>query len=199
MNFTYSPKVSALQKQISAFMKEVIYPNEQNYVDQLKASADRWQSPPIMEEMKAQARTAGLWNLFLPESEFGAGLTNLEYAPLCEIMGRSVIAPEVFNCSPPDTGNMELLVRYGTDTQKSTWLHPLLNGTIRSAYAMTEPDVASSDATNINLRIEDTGNSYLINGRKWWITGAGNKNCKFFIVMGKTSRIAERHAMGRAQ
>jgi len=194
MNFTYSPKVSALQKQISAFMKEVIYPNEQNYVDQLKASADRWQSPPIMEEMKAQARTAGLWNLFLPESEFGAGLTNLEYAPLCEIMGRSVIAPEVFNCSPPDTGNMELLVRYGTDTQKSTWLHPLLNGTIRSAYAMTEPDVASSDATNINLRIEDTGNSYLINGRKWWITGAGNKNCKFFIVMGKTSRIAERHA-----
>tara|TARA_B100001123_G_scaffold163674_1_gene188584 strand:+ start:22550 stop:23758 length:1209 start_codon:yes stop_codon:yes gene_type:complete len=194
MNFTYSPRVVALQKKISAFMKEVVYPNEQNYVNQLNASIDRWQSPPLMEEMKAQARTAGLWNLFLPESEFGAGLTNLEYAPLCEIMGRSVIAPEVFNCSPPDTGNMELLVRYGTDTQKSTWLHPSLNGTIRSAYAMTEPDVASSDATNINLRIENTGGGYLINGRKWWITGAGNKNCQFFIVMGKTNPVAERHA-----
>ena len=185
MNFTYSPKVVALQKQISAFMKEVIYPNENTYVDQLKATTDRWQSPPIMADMKAQARNAGLWNLFLPDSEFGAGLTNLEYAPLCEIMGRSVIAPEVFNCSPPDTGNMELLVRYGTDTQKSTWLHPLLNGTIRSSYAMTEPDVASSDATNINLRIENTGDSYLINGRKWWITGAGNKNCEFLLLWAK--------------
>ena len=148
MDFTFSSKVDALREQLLAFMDEIVYPNEKIYVEQHGAGKNRWESPAVMTDMKRQAHAAGLWNLFLPESGTGHGLTNLEYAPLCEIMGRSPIGPEVFNCSPPDTGNMEVLVRYGTETQQSKWLTPLLNGTIRSAYAMTEPDVASSDATN---------------------------------------------------
>lgn len=186
MNFDYTDKVKALQTKLISFMEEIVYPNEILHEQQLKAASTRWSVTPIMEEMKAQARAAGLWNLFLPESEFGAGLTNLEYAPLCEIMGRSSIGPEVFNCGPPDTGNMEVLVRYGTKEQQDTWLIPLLHGEIRSCYSMTEPDVASSDATNIQTRIERKDDDYLINGRKWWSTGAGDPRCKIAIVMGKS-------------
>ena len=193
MDFAFSARVSELRERLLAFMDEVVYPNERTYSDQHTAAPNRWESPPVMEEMKRRARAAGLWNLFLPESELGGGLTNLEYAPLCEIMGRSPIAPEVFNCAAPDTGNMEVLVRYGTDAQKRRWLGPLLDGAIRSAYAMTEPDVASSDATNIRARIERDGDEYVINGRKWWTTGAGNARCEIFIVMGKTDPDAERH------
>ncbi len=193
MDFAFSARVSELRERLLAFMDEVVYPNERTYADQHAAAPNRWASPPIMEEMKGKARAAGLWNLFLPESELGGGLTNLEYAPLCEIMGRSPIAPEVFNCAAPDTGNMEVLVRYGTDAQKRRWLGPLLDGAIRSAYAMTEPDVASSDATNIRARIERDGDEYVINGRKWWITGAGSANCEVLIVMGKSDPQAERH------
>ncbi len=174
-------------------MHELVYPNERTYFAQLEAAANRWDSPPVMEEMKAKARDAGLWNLFLPETRYGAGLTNLEYAPLAEIMGRSPIAPEVFNCSAPDTGNMEVLARYGSEAQKAAWLEPLLAGTIRSAFAMTEPDVASSDATNIEARIERDGDHYVLNGRKWWISGAGDSRCRIFIFMGKTDPQAERH------
>ncbi len=174
-------------------MENVVYPNEHVYADQLAAAPDRWVSPPVMGQMQAHARDAGLWNLFLPDSDLGAGLSNLEYAPLCEIMGRSAIAPEVFNCSAPDTGNMEVLVRYGSDAQKTRWLTPLLNGEIRSAYAMTEPDVASSDATNIRCRIARDGDDYVINGRKWWISGAGDSRCELLIVMGKTDPTADRH------
>jgi acyl-CoA dehydrogenase len=173
-------------EQINDFMNTHIYPNEQVYRDQLDRQADRWQVPPILEELKAKARERGLWNLFLPESELGAGLTNLEYAPLCEIMGRSPIAPEVFNCSAPDTGNMEVLVRYGTPEQKKQWLEPLLEGKIRSAFAMTEPKVASSDATNIESEIRRDGDSYVINGHKWWTSGIGDHRCKIIIFMGKT-------------
>ena len=193
MDFAFSARVSELRERLLAFMDEVVYPNERTYADQHAAAPNRWESPRVMEEMKRQARAAGLWNLFLPESELGGGLTNLEYAPLCEVMGRSPIAPEVFNCAAPDTGNMEVLVRYGTDAQKRRWLEPLLDGAIRSAYAMTEPDVASSDATNIRARIERDGGEYVINGRKWWTTGAGNARCEIFIVMGKTDPHAERH------
>ncbi|TCJ15324.1 acyl-CoA dehydrogenase [Rubrobacter taiwanensis] len=178
-------------------MEEVVYPNEITYKKQLEAATargERWSIPPIMEEMKRQAKSAGLWNLFLPESEeYGAGLTNLEYAPLCEIMGKSPIAPEVFNCNAPDTGNMEVLVRYGTEEQKERWLKPLLEGEIRSCFAMTEPDVASSDATNIRGRIERDGDEYVINARKWWITGAGDPRCEICIFMGKTDPEAPRH------
>src|SRR5690606_33559415 len=172
---------------------EIVYPNEATFKEQHAASSDRWQTPPIMEEMKAKARAAGLWNLFLPDSERGAGLGNRDYAPLCEIMGRSPIAPEVFNCSAPDTGNMEVLERYGTEEQKRAWLEPLLEGRIRSAFAMTEPAVASSDATNIETRIERSGGDYVINGHKWWISGAGDPRCKILIVMGKTDPAAPRH------
>ena len=193
MDFEYSHKVTALRQRLLDFMDQVVYPGEETYARQ-HAEGQRWTSPPIMEEMKAQARAAGLWNLFLPESDHGAGLTNLEYAPLCEIMGRSTIGPEVFNCAAPDTGNMEVLVRYGTETQQAQWLTPLLAGEIRSAYAMTEPDVASSDATNIRARIERDGDDYVINGHKWWISGAGDSRCRVFIVMGKTDPAAERHA-----
>ena len=174
-------------------MDELIYPNESVYGEQLKIAANRWESPEIMENLKREARAANLWNLFLPDSQLGAGLTNLEYAPLCEIMGRSLIAPEAFNCSAPDTGNMEVLVRYGTDLQKQKWLTPLLEGTVRSAYAMTEPAVASSDATNICARIERDGDHYVINGRKWWASGAGDTRCNILILMGKTDPEAPKH------
>ena len=193
MDFAYSPKVEDFRARLGAFMDEVVYPNERTFFEQHEAGSDRWQVPPVMEEMKAKARAAGFWNLFLPDETYGAGLTNLEYAPLCEIMGRSAIAPEVFNCNAPDTGNMEVLARYGTEAQKEEWLIPLLEGNIRSAFAMTEPDVASSDATNIRARIERDGDDYVINGRKWWITGAGDRRCKIFIFMGKTDPDAPRH------
>jgi acyl-CoA dehydrogenase len=193
LNFDYSEKVQKLVSRIEAFMDELVYPNERVFEEQLEAADSRWTVPPIMEELKKKAREAGLWNLFLPESEYGAGLTNLEYAPLCEVMGRSPIAPEVFNCNAPDTGNMEVLVRYGTPEQKEHWLEPLLRGEIRSCFAMTEPDVASSDATNIRARIEKEGDEYVVNGRKWWSTGAGDPRCKLAIVMGKTDTLAPRH------
>ncbi|HWP46532.1 MAG TPA: acyl-CoA dehydrogenase [Candidatus Limnocylindrales bacterium] len=191
MNFDYSDKVKKLQKQLMEFMEAYIYPNERIYYEQIERN--RWQPPPILEELKAKARAEGLWNLFLPDSEYGAGLTNLEYAPLCEIMGRSPIAPEVFNCSAPDTGNMEVLVRYGTQEQKERWLKPLLAGEIRSCFAMTEPDVASSDATNIQSSIVRDGDEYVINGRKWWSSGAGDPRCKLIIFMGKTDPTAPKY------
>jgi len=186
MDFEYSAKVKALQKRVQDFMDEYIYPHEETYVTQLNTQGDRWQIPPVMEELKGKAKAAGLWNLFLPESERGAGLTNLEYAPLCEIMGRSFIAPEVFNCSAPDTGNMEVLERYGTAEHKKQWLAPLLEGKIRSCFAMTEPAVASSDATNIESSITRDGDTYVINGRKWWSSGMGDPRCKILIFMGKS-------------
>jgi acyl-CoA dehydrogenase len=185
MDFEYSPKVQALRKKVQAFMEEHVYPNQQRYREEL-ASGDRWQPISLIEELKKKARAQELWNLFLPESKRGAGLTNLEYAPLCEIMGRVAWAPEVFNCSAPDTGNMETIERYGTEEQKKEWLEPLLEGKIRSCFAMTEPRVASSDATNIESRIERRGDRYVINGRKWWSSGAPDPRCKVFIFMGKT-------------
>ncbi len=193
MDFEYSDKVRDLQRRLTAFMEEVVYPNEAVFQRQLDEGESRWQIPPVMEEMKRQARAAGLWNLFLPDSEWGAGLSNLEYAPLAEIMGRSPIGPEPFNCAAPDTGNMEVLVRYGTKEQQERWLTPLLNGEIRSCFAMTEPDVASSDATNIETRIERDGGEYVINGRKWWSSGAGDPRCRIIILMGKTDPTAPRH------
>jgi acyl-CoA dehydrogenase len=193
LNFDYSEKVKRLRAQLEAFMDELVYPNEKTYREQLDAAQNRWTVPPIAEELKKEAREARLWNLFLPDSEYGAGLTNLEYAPLCEIMGRSPIAPELFNCNAPDTGNMEVLVRYGTPEQKKRWLEPLLDGEIRSCFAMTEPDVASSDATNIRARIARDGDEYVINGRKWWATGAGDPRCRVAILMGKTDPEAPRH------
>jgi acyl-CoA dehydrogenase len=185
MDFDHSPKVKALQKKLQAFMEGHVYPNEQRYRDELN-SGGRWQPPPLIEELKRKARAEELWNLFLPDSKHGAGLSNLEYAPLCEIMGRVHWAPEVFNCSAPDTGNMEVLDRYGTEQQKREWLDPLLEGTIRSCFAMTEPGVASSDATNIEARIERRGDRYVINGRKWWSSCAPAPRCKLFVFMGKT-------------
>jgi acyl-CoA dehydrogenase len=173
-------------------MDEHVYPNEERFYAQQQAG-ERWQDPPLLEELKARARSAGLWNLFLPDSRHGAGLSNLDYAPLCELMGRVKWAPEVFNCSAPDTGNMETLERYGTEAQKRTWLEPLLAGTIRSAFAMTEPRVASSDATNIESSIVREGDSYLLNGRKWWTSGAGSTRCQLFIFMGKTDPAAPKH------
>ena len=184
MNFEFSDKVKALQRKLQAFLDEHIYPNEQRFHEEI--ARNRWSPTRIVEELKPKARAADLWNLFLPDSEDGAGLTNLEYAPLCEMMGRSEMAPEVFNCSAPDTGNMEVLARYGTPEQKERWLKPLLAGEIRSCFAMTEPAVASSDATNIEARIVRKGEHYLINGRKWWTSGAGDPRCKIAIFMGKT-------------
>lgn len=191
MEFEYSDKVKDLLRRLQAFMDEHIYPNEQRFFDE--AERNRWLPTRIIEELKPKARAAGLWNLFLPDSEYGAGLTNLEYAPLCEIMGRSAMAPEVFNCSAPDTGNMEVLVRYGTPEHKERWLKPLLAGEIRSCFAMTEPAVASSDATNIQASIVRDGGEYVINGRKWWISGAGDPRCKIAIFMGKTDPSAPVH------
>ncbi|MGE0887052.1 MAG: acyl-CoA dehydrogenase [Blastocatellales bacterium] len=192
MNFEYSDKVKYLQNKLSAFMEEYIYPNEQTYYEQ-NHSGERWKVIQIIEDLKPKAQAEGLWNLFLPESEYGAGLTNLEYAPLCEIMGRVPWSAEVFNCSAPDTGNMEVLVRYGTEEQKKQWLTPLLNGEIRSCFAMTEPEVASSDATNIQSSIRREGDEYVINGRKWWTSGAGDPRCKIAIFMGKTETSAPTH------
>jgi acyl-CoA dehydrogenase len=192
MNFEFTEKVRSLQQRLEAFMDEHVYPNEQRYYEDLN-TGDRWQPSRVIEELKPKARAAGLWNLFLPDSEDGAGLTNLEYAPLCEIMGRSAVAPEVFNCSAPDTGNMEVLARYGTPEQRERWLKPLLAGEIRSCFAMTEPAVASSDATNIEASIERDGDHYVINGRKWWSSGAGDRRCKICIFMGKTDPAAQRH------
>ncbi|WP_406944804.1 acyl-CoA dehydrogenase family protein [Halobacillus sp. SY10] len=193
MHFEHSQKVKDLQDQLTRFMEEHIYPNEGLYEDQLNEENRFADIPPIMDELKNKAKDAGLWNLFLPDSEYGAGLTNMEYAPLCEIMGRSFIAPEVFNCAAPDTGNMEVLARYGTEEQKKQWLEPLLQGEIRSCFSMTEPDVASSDATNIQTSITGIGDEYVINGTKWWSSGAGDPRCKISIVMGKNDPDAARH------
>jgi acyl-CoA dehydrogenase len=190
MDFELSEKVRELQARLTAFMDEYIYPNERRYYEQIEQ--DRWRPVPIIEELKPKARAAGLWNLFLPGEE-GAGLTNLEYAPLCEIMGRSAMAPEIFNCSPPDTGNMEVLARYGTPEQKERWLRPLLAGEIRSCFAMTEPHVASSDATNIEASIRREGGQYVLNGHKWWTSGAGDPRCRIAIFMGKTDPNAPKH------
>ena len=186
-----SDKTRELHQRLTTFMDQHIYPNEQRFHEEIAAS--RWTPTAIVEELKVKARAEGLWNLFLPESESGAGLTNLEYAPLCEIMGRSVMAPEVFNCSAPDTGNMEVLARYGTAEQQERWLKPLLAGEIRSCFAMTEPAVASSDATNIESSIVRDGEEYVINGRKWWSSGAGDPRCKIAIFMGKTDVTAPKH------
>src|SRR6267142_2326785 len=193
MRLEPSGKVVELQRRLTAFMDEHVYPNEATFHRQI-VEGDRWQPTAIVEQLKPKARDAGLWNLFLPESEYGAGLTNVEYAPLCEIMGRVPgFGPEVFNCSAPDTGNMEVLVRYGTGAQRKRWLEPLLAGQIRSCFAMTEPDVASSDATNIKSSIAREGGDYLINGRKWWISGAGDPRCRIAIFMGKSNPDAPKH------
>jgi acyl-CoA dehydrogenase len=193
MRFETTPRATALAAELTAFMDAHIYPNESLFHQQI-ADGDRWQPVPIVETLKPKARAAGLWNLFLPDSELGAGLSNLEYAPLCEIMGRvPAFAPEVFNCSAPDTGNMEVLVRYGSPEQRRQWLEPLLGGEIRSCFAMTEPEVASSDATNIRASIVRDGDDYVINGRKWFISGAGDPRCRIAIFMGKTNPDAPRH------
>ncbi|MGD9946073.1 MAG: acyl-CoA dehydrogenase family protein [Burkholderiaceae bacterium] len=198
MHFDYTPKVQDLRKRLLAFMEEHIYPNEARHHDEVEANrakGNAWVPTKVVDELKPKAQAAGLWNLFLPHSpRVPEGLSNLEYAPMCEIMGRVYFASEVFNCSAPDTGNMETIERYGTEEHKRTWLDPLLRGEIRSAFLMTEPDVASSDATNIECRIERQGDEYVINGTKWWSSGAGDPRCKIFIVMGKTDPDAARHA-----
>ena len=191
MTFEFSEKTKELQKRLQHFMDEFVYPNEHRFDEEVERN--RWKPTEIIEELKPKARAAGLWNLFLPNDSGGAGLTNLEYAPMCEIMGRCHWAPEVFNCSAPDTGNMEVIARYGTPEQKEKWLKPLLAGEIRSCFAMTEPDVASSDATNIASSILRDGNEYVINGRKWWTSGAGDPRCKIAIFMGKTDPSAATH------
>src|SRR5260370_5800596 len=192
MLFEFPARVRELEARLRAFMDEHIYPSEKRYHQQI-AAGDRWQPTAIIEELKPKARAAGLWNLFLPDKEYGAGLSNFEFAPLCEIMGRSPLAPEVFNCSAPDTGNMEVLARYGSEGQKERWLKPLLAGEIRSCFCMTEPEVASSDATSIRASIVRDGRDYLVNGRKWWSSGAGDPRCKISIFMGKTDPSAARH------
>ena len=193
MNFDYTPKMQEYREKVSAFMDKHIYPNEQRFHDEV-STGDRWEPTKLVDELKPLARAEKLWNLFLPDSPHGAGLTNLEYAPLAEIMGRVEWASEIFNCSAPDTGNMETIERYGTDAQKQQWLTPLLEGKIRSCFAMTEPAVASSDATNIESSITRDGDDYVLNGRKWWSSGAGDPRCKLFIFMGKTNPNAPRHA-----
>ncbi len=186
MGFELSLKTSALRERLIAFMDEHVHPNERRYWEQLDGAKDRWQPLPLVERLKATAKTVGLWNLFLPDPDYGPGLTHLEYAPLAEIMGRVHWASEIFNCSAPDTGNMEILQRYGTAEQRKIWLEPLLEGQIRSAFSMTEPDVASSDATNIRTEIRREGNEYVVNGRKWFTSGVGSALCKILIVMGNT-------------
>lgn len=193
MIFEKSEKLIRLENEITAFMKEYIYPNENLFEEQLNQNENRWQVPPILEELKAKAKNTGLWNLFMPDHEHGVGLTNLEFSSLMEIMGRSLIAPEVFNCAAPDTGNMEILEKYGTEEQKEKWLKPLLDGKIRSTFCMTEPDVASSDATNIQTIIKKDGDDYVINGRKWWSSGIAYENCRILIVMGKTDPSAPKY------
>ncbi|HMD75260.1 MAG TPA: acyl-CoA dehydrogenase family protein [Steroidobacteraceae bacterium] len=197
MNFSYSDKVRELQQRVSAFMETFVYPAERRFEDEIarnRRAGNPWLATEVVEELKREARAAKLWNLFLPDSELGAGLTNLEYAPLCEIMGRSPMGPEAFNCSAPDTGNMEVLARYGSPEQRKRWLEPLLEGRIRSGFAMTEPAVASSDATNIEAAIVRDGDHYLINGRKWWTSGAGDPRCAILIFMGKTNPGAAPHS-----
>lgn len=188
-----SERAESLRQRVIAFMDAHVYPAEEIFHEQLETQANRWECPPIIEELKAKAKAEGLWNLFLPDSERGAGLTNTEYAPICEVMGRSPIGPESFNCSAPDTGNMETIERYGTEEQKKQWLEPLLAGEIRSCFAMTEPAVASSDATNIEASITRDGDDYVINARKWWTSGALDTRCKISIFMGKTDPTAEKH------
>ena len=194
MEFEYSEKCQNALAELRAFMDEHVYPNEAEYYRQHAEGEDRWQTPPMMEDLKARAKQAGLWNLFLPESEAGAGFSNLDYAPLCEEMGRVGFAAEIFNCAAPDTGNMEVLERYGSPEQKKRWMEPLLDGKIRSAFAMTEPEVASSDATNIETEIRREGDEYVINGRKWWTSGILDNRCEIMIVMGKTDPSAPAHA-----
>lgn len=191
MDFDYSTRTRGLLDRLNAFMHEHVYPNERRYHQEVEA--DRWGHPPVLDELKAKARAAGLWNLFLPDSEHGAGLSNTEYAPLCEMMGRVHFSSQIFNCSAPDTGNIETIERYGTEEQKTRWLPGMLEGTLRSAFAMTEPDVASSDATNIQSSIVRSGDDYVINGRKWWISGVGDPHCRLLIFMGKTDPSAPRH------
>jgi len=196
MNFSHSSKTLELMSRVQKFMDEEVTPNQALYFEQLVRGEDwtKWKVPPIAEELKAKAKDAGLWNLFLPNEEYGAGLTNLEYAPLAEIMGHSLIAPEVFNCNAPDTGNMEVLEKYGTEAQKKEWLLPLLEGKIRSAFCMTEPDVASSDATNMEATAIIEGDEIVLNGRKWWSSGIGHPNCEVLVFMGLTDPTAHRHA-----
>src|SRR5262244_1712548 len=197
MDFQYDARTTELREQLLSFMNSHVYPAEKVFADQVAAAAAagrHWERPPVIDELKAEARKRGLWNLFLPDPEYGAGLTNLQYAPLAEITGHSPsIAPEAVNCAAPDTGNMEVLAMFGTEAQKKQWLDPLLAGEIRSAFCMTEPDVASSDATNIATRIERDGDEYVINGRKWWSTGALRPECAILVVMGKTDPAADRH------
>jgi acyl-CoA dehydrogenase len=193
MDFDYNQKTKDYLARLTAFMDEHVYPNEHLYHQQIDEAASRWLVPPIMEQLKEKARAASLWNLFMPNTHYGVGLTNVEYAPLCEIMGRIQWAGEVFNCSAPDTGNMETIERYGTEAHKKEWLEPLLAGEIRSAFCMTEPAVASSDATNIQSSIVRDGDEYVINGRKWWSSGAGDPRCKILIFMGKTNPDAPKH------
>lgn len=199
MEFAYSEKTKQLMAQVQQFLDENLYPIEQELMRKVEEGDDRWVVPAEIEELKEKAKAQGLWNLFLPESEYGAGLTNLEYAPLAEIMGKTRFGSEIFNCSAPDTGNMEVLVRYGTEEQKERWLKPLLNGEIRSAFAMTEPEVASSDATNIQTSIERDGDEYVINGRKWYISGACDPRCEILIVMGKTDPDNENRYVQQSQ
>src|SRR4051812_11450821 len=187
MHFAPSDRCRDFEERLTAFMDEHVLPAEPVYDEQLRAAGDPHAQPPVMEELKDEARSRGLWNLFHPDPAYGPGLSNVEYAPLAEITGRSHLGPEAVNCAAPDTGNMEVLTQFGTDEQKEQWLRPLLDGEIRSAFAMTEPDVASSDATNIELRIERDGDDYVLNGRKWWISGAMKERCRIFIVMGKTN------------
>jgi acyl-CoA dehydrogenase len=191
MLFSMSERAQEIKRRVAEFMDAHVYTAEPVYAQQLDHGASRWVVPPVIDELKAKAKTAGLWNLFLSKHEYPEGFTNLDYAPLCEIMGRSPIGPEVFNCSAPDTGNMETIIRYGNPEQKKRWLEPLLQGTIRSCFAMTEPDVASSDATNIRTGIHRDGGDYVINGRKWWTSGAMDPRCKIAIVMGQTDPAAE--------
>ncbi|RMF18554.1 MAG: acyl-CoA dehydrogenase [Gammaproteobacteria bacterium] len=193
MDFEHSPRASDYIKRVKAFVFDRVIPAEAEYFGHLAQPGQQWTVPPIMETLKAEAKAEGLWNLFLPEEEYGPGLSTVEYAPLAEIMGHSFIAPEVFNCNAPDTGNMEVLVRYGSDAQKERWLTPLLEGRIRSGFAMTEPDVASSDATNMAGTIIADGDEVVVNGKKWWTSGAGHPDCEFFIFMGLTDPDAPRH------